>query len=50
MYKNFIYIYKYKLYIFIYIYIYIHIYCKVTCPEEAAEMAAKYLHDKKMYF
>ena len=24
--------------------------CKVTCTEEATEMAAKYLHNKKMCF
>ena len=43
----------------IYYIIYIHVYntymcidnnCKVTCTEEATEMAAKYLHNKKMCF
>ena len=35
---------------FIYIYIYIYNNCKVTCTEEATEMAAKYLLNKKMCF
>ena len=44
-------IYIYYIYIFIYIYIYIYIYnCKVTRNEEATEMAAKYLHNKKCAF
>ena len=34
---------------FIYIYIYIYIY-KKSCTEEATEMAAKYLLNKKMCF
>ena len=38
------------IYIYIYIYVYIYIYIYIYCTEEATEMAAKYLLNKKMCF
>ena len=47
--ERYMYVYIYiHMYIYIYTYVYLHMY--TTCTEEATEMAAKYMPNKKMCF